>query len=93
MEDALTRREYPAMLVSNPSTPHTVPSIEPEVKERLSPAAAVAKFKERVNNIGKINTEIADWLLVRLHGYMHTGPAIYTFAGATESRGSLCSST
>ena len=39
----------------------------PEVKERLVPAAAVTKFNERVKKIGKINTEIADWLSVSVH--------------------------
>lgn len=33
-------------------------------KERLQPAVAVAKFNERVRKIGKVNSEIADWLLV-----------------------------
>ncbi|KAG0649368.1 Suppressor of profilin [Hyphodiscus hymeniophilus] len=47
MADALSRREYPAIL------------------ERLPPTTAVAKFSERVKKIGKINIEIADWLLER----------------------------
>ncbi|TVY78494.1 Cytoskeletal protein syp1 [Lachnellula suecica] len=42
--DALSRKEYPAML------------------DHLQPAAAVTKFNERVKRIGKVNTEIADWL-------------------------------
>lgn len=33
-------------------------------QERLPPAAAVTKFNERVKRIGKVNTEIADWLQV-----------------------------
>lgn len=33
-------------------------------KERLQPAGAVTKFNERVKRIGKVNSEIADWLLV-----------------------------
>lgn len=33
--------------------------------ERLQPAGAVHKFNERVKRIGKVNSEIADWLLER----------------------------
>ena len=35
------------------------------LKERLQPAAAVSKLNERVKRIGKVNSEIADWLQVR----------------------------
>jgi hypothetical protein len=34
------------------------------LKERLQPAAAVSKLNERVKKIGKVNSEIADWLQV-----------------------------
>ncbi|TVY54391.1 Cytoskeletal protein syp1 [Lachnellula cervina] len=37
----------------------------PSMLERLPPAAAVTKFNERVKRIGKVNTEIADWLQER----------------------------
>lgn len=33
--------------------------------ERLQPSGAVSKFNERVKRIGKVNTEIADWLQER----------------------------
>lgn len=34
------------------------------LEERLQPSGAVSKFNERVKRIGKVNTEIADWLQV-----------------------------
>jgi hypothetical protein len=34
------------------------------LKERLPPQAAVQKLNERVKKIGKVNSEIADWLQV-----------------------------
>ncbi|CZR62165.1 related to SYP1 Protein with a potential role in actin cytoskeletal organization [Phialocephala subalpina] len=37
----------------------------PAMLERLQPAGAVQKFNERVKRIGKVNSEIADWLLER----------------------------
>ncbi|RDL33800.1 Uncharacterized protein BP5553_08168 [Venustampulla echinocandica] len=37
----------------------------PGMLERLQPAGAVAKFNERAKRIGKLNTEIADWLQER----------------------------
>ncbi|KUJ16982.1 uncharacterized protein LY89DRAFT_646059 [Mollisia scopiformis] len=37
----------------------------PAMLERLQPAGAVTKFNERVKRIGKVNSEIADWLLER----------------------------
>ncbi|KAF4636571.1 hypothetical protein G7Y89_g1512 [Cudoniella acicularis] len=37
----------------------------PAMLERLQPAAAVSKFNERVKRIGKVNSEIADWLQER----------------------------
>lgn len=43
----------------------TTPGLTRE-KERLQPAGAVSKFNERVKRIGKVNTEIADWLQVWL---------------------------
>jgi hypothetical protein len=36
----------------------------PDVKERLPPAGAVSKLNERVRKIGKVNSDIADWLQV-----------------------------
>ncbi|RKF53086.1 Cytoskeletal protein syp1 [Golovinomyces cichoracearum] len=50
--DALTRQEYPAMLQA--------------LQEQLHPGAAVTKLNERIKKIGKINSEIADWLHVPL---------------------------
>lgn len=38
------------------------------LKERLSPQAAVQKLNERVKKIGKVNSEIADWLQVLCPG-------------------------
>ncbi|KAH6673801.1 Muniscin C-terminal mu homology domain-containing protein [Halenospora varia] len=37
----------------------------PAMLERLPPSAAVSKFNERVKRIGKVNSEIADWLQER----------------------------
>jgi F-BAR domain only protein len=34
------------------------------VKERLPPAGAVSKLNERVKKIGKVNSDIAEWLQV-----------------------------
>ena len=34
------------------------------MKDHLQPAGAVAKLNERVKKIGKVNTDIADWLQV-----------------------------
>ena len=39
------------------------------LQERLQPAGAVAKLNERVKRIGKVNSEIADWLSVRIFSY------------------------
>ena len=39
-----------------------------EAKERLTPVAAVSKLSERVKKIGKVNSDIADWLQVQSPG-------------------------
>lgn len=62
----LSRQEYPALLVSD-SSKHwencTFPCW-PFAQSTLSPNQAVSVLEERVKLIGKINTDIADWLAV-----------------------------
>lgn len=60
--DALSRQEYPAMLVSI-FHPRLAPVLM-ALQGRLPPGQAVAKLNDRVKKIGKVNTEIADWLQV-----------------------------
>ena len=37
------------------------------LQERLPPSAAAAKLNDRVKKIGKVNSEIADWLQVSFY--------------------------
>ena len=67
--EALSRQEYPAILVRNcriPAHPldEAVELYTNGSQERLPPSAAAAKLNERVKRIGRVNTEIADWLQV-----------------------------
>jgi hypothetical protein len=56
------------------------------VQDRLQPAAAVTKLNERVKKIGKVNSDIADWLQVcALVVRCEEKLLIYVFAGATKS--------
>jgi hypothetical protein len=64
--EALTRQEYPAMLVS--LAPESLPLARgfPLTinQASLQPAQAVSVLGERIKRIGKVNFEIADWLQV-----------------------------
>jgi hypothetical protein len=73
----------------------TTPGLTGE-KERLPPAGAVAKFNERVKRIGKVNSEIADWLQVWfwfLPDSSCDGRNVYTLAGASQGRRGICRGT
>ena len=54
-------------------------------QERLPPVAAVTKFNERAKRIGKVNTEIADWLQVRFRGFA-TAEYLHPSRNAGRSR-------
>jgi F-BAR domain only protein len=61
--EALSRQEYPAMLVSLPQT--SAPGFPLTIKQgSLQPAQAVSVLSERIKRIGRVNVEIADWLQV-----------------------------
>lgn len=64
--DALARQEYPAMLVSFPRDRRRL-ARELNLTEQqatLSPTQALQVFNDRIKRIGKINTEVADWISV-----------------------------
>lgn len=64
--EALSRQEYPAMLVSLAPEGYPVPRGFPLTinQASLQPAQAVSTLGERIKRIGKVNVEIADWLQV-----------------------------
>lgn len=64
--DALARVEYPAMLVSFPIDQRRLARELnlTEQKATLSPTQALQVFNDRIKRIGKINTEVADWISV-----------------------------
>jgi hypothetical protein len=63
------------------------------VKERLQPASAVSKLNERVKKIGKVNSDIADWLQVRRSWPSASGETHLRDLGAPKGRGCICGST
>lgn len=93
--EALSRQEYPAILVRNcriPSAPlgQDIFTNTNASQERLHPSAAAAKLNERVKRIGRVNTEIADWLQVHFIRAYWVGQIVETLAGTSESRTRVC---
>ena len=69
----MQRQEYPALLVSEPQYLPAIhsPCAHPlnAWQGSLQPAEAVTVLNDRVRLIGKINTDIADWLQVAQFPY------------------------
>jgi hypothetical protein len=62
-----SRQEYPALLVSSDSLVFAATvSRSSNQQATLDPNQAVTVLNNRVDVISKINSDIADWLLVRI---------------------------
>lgn len=60
------------------------------IQASVQPAQAVAILNDRIKHVGKLNTEIADWLQVYAIVVLSGQTRVLTGVGTPQDRRSLC---